>query len=143
MNDAESEKSESSKPTATSLPIRATRTLVRGTSGGGARQSGTTNTYAEPESLPLSLSPNAPATAVSPLSDTEKPKASKSAPSEAVSRDCWLQTVPRRSNTYAEPDSSPLSSSRHAPITAMSLSTDAERPNSSPAAPSEAVSLAC
>jgi hypothetical protein len=54
-----------------------------------------------------------------------------------------MQQVPStRLNTYAEPESAPLSSLNPAPMTATSPETDAEWPNSSPAAPSEASHLA-
>ena len=102
-----------------------------------------TNTYAEPESEPPSSSHLAPTTAVSPPTATEKPNASFAAASLAVSFACWVQLVPVRTNTYAEPEFVPASSSHKAPTTAVSPLIDAKKPNASPAAASLAVSFAC
>ena len=100
------------------------------------------NTYAEPASEPLSLSRRAPITTVSASKSTEKPNWSPAAPSSARSFACWLHSPSSsRMNTYAEPESEPLSLSKRAPITAVSPETEAEKPNSSPAAPSLARSL--
>src|SRR6266545_3212053 len=100
-----------------------------------------TNTYAEP----AMVSPNgAPTTAVSPLIPTASPNRSPDAASLAVSFACWLQPVPLRTNTYAEPASGPASvSSEMAPTTAVSPPTATERPKVSLAAASLAVSFAC
>ncbi len=63
-----------------------------------------TNTYAAPASTPPGVSANsAPTTTVSPEIDTEMPKRSLHASSGATSFCCWLQVVPERTNTYAEP----------------------------------------
>ena len=85
---------------------------------------------------------NAPTMAVAPLIATELPKTSSAAPSSARSLACWVHTPPLRVKTYAEPDSMPLSSSRHAPMTAVSPLMETERPKLSSAAPSSARSLA-
>ena len=84
-----------------------------------------------------------PTTAVSPETATEMPKMSFDAASEAVSFCCWLQRVPLRTNTYAEPLSRPASSSPYAPTTAVSPDTATEMPKSSYNAASEAVSFCC
>src|SRR6266540_2518834 len=100
-----------------------------------------TNTYAEPASGPASVSSEmAPTTAVSPLTATERPKVSLAAASLAVSFACWLQLVPLRTNTYAEPASI---LSPEAPTTSVSPVTATEKPKMSPAAASLAVSFAC
>ena len=73
--------------------------------------------YAEPESMPLSASCQAPTIAVVPLIDTSMPNSSPAAPSIGRSLAiCWPVVTLKR---YAEPELSPLSSSRGAPTIAM------------------------
>ena len=85
-----------------------------------------TNTYADPENEAAFL---APTTTVSPLTDTENPNSSLPAASDAVSLVCWLHTPSLRTNTYADPEIEPASSSPKAPTTAVSPLTDTENPN--------------
>ncbi len=107
--------------------------------------SGSTNTYAEPASLPLLLSSRGtPTTIVSPETATDQPNSSSVCPSEASSLTCSTQHEPSKRKTYAAPAQLPLTfSSSRAPITATSPSMATEYPNQSPAAPSEASSSAC
>jgi hypothetical protein len=89
-------------------------------------------------------SSKAPITAVSPETDTEVPNRSPPSPSEARSCCCWLQVVPERTKTYADPASGPPAvSSLYAPTTAVSPETETETPKKSLAAPSEARSCCC
>ena len=69
------------------------------------------NTYAEPELEPPSSSPYALTTTVSPEMETESPKLSAAAPSDATSLEVWLHVVPLFSKTYTEPEEVPPSSS--------------------------------
>ncbi len=62
--------------------------------------------------------------ATCPLTETEEPKLSAMAPSEAVSFCCSLQPDPARLNTYTEPEFMPLSSSYIAPTRAVSPLTE-------------------
>ena len=99
-----------------------------------------TKTYAEPW---LVLAPTsslyAPTMAVSPEIATEMPKLSPAAPPVAVSWDCWVQVVPLRTKTYAEPCAAFAPTvSLYAPTMAVSPEMATEKPNTSPAAPSEA-----
>ncbi len=84
----------------------------------------------------------APATTVSPETDTDWPNLSPAAPSEARSFCSWVQVVPERTNTYAEPVP-PLTKLVGAPSTTVFPDTDTEVPNHSSGAPSEAVSFCC
>src|ERR1039458_63459 len=79
---------------------------------------GRTNAYAAPWAPFLA---QAPITAVSPLTETENPKRSDAAPSEALNSCCWLHTPPLRRNRYA------LFLLR-APIAAVSPLADTELP---------------
>ena len=66
---------------------------------------------------------------MSPETDTELPKWSLAAPSDARSFCCSVQVVPERTNTYAEPASTPPGvSSQSAPTTTVSPETDTEQP---------------
>ena len=68
---------------------------------------------------PASLSPGAPTIASSPLMETALPKLSPAAASAAVSLATCIQSpAASRSNTYADPESSPASSSPSAPTIA-------------------------
>ena len=96
--------------------------------------------YAEPESGTAPSPKIAPTVALSPEIETESPKKSPAAPSEAVSL-VSTQFVPINSKMYAEPEKEPLSSSPTAPTIALSPEIETESPKKSPAAPSEAVSL--
>src|SRR6266545_3854247 len=105
------------------------------------------NTYADPWStLAPTSSHQAPATTVSPDTATETPSRSHRAPSEAVS---FAVSVPLAqpsaglTNTYTDPwlSLSPTSSS-YALATSVSPDSATAQPSRSPAAPSEAVSLA-
>ena len=71
--------------------------------------------------LALTSSAYAPTMAVSPERATDKPNKSPVAPPVAVSWACWVQMVPERVKTYAEPWSvlAPTSS-LNAPTTAVS-----------------------
>src|SRR6266511_4340381 len=130
-------------------PMEAGRPCVRYTLAaviaGGVLVGAETNTYAEPALEPASVSSaRAPTTTVSPLIATAAPKKSNAAASLAVSFACWLQLVPLRTNTYAEPALGPASvSSEGAPITAVSPLTASALPQSSHTAASRAVSIAC
>src|SRR6266508_2562282 len=130
-------------------PMEAGRPCVRYTLAaviaGGVLVGAETNTYAEPALEPASVSSaRAPTTTVSPLIATAAPKKSNAAASLAVSFACWLQLVPLRTNTYAEPALGPASvSSEGAPITAVSPLTASALPKRSNTAASLAVSIAC
>ena len=92
-------------------------------------------------------------TAVSPSTATENPNQSSSAPSPGINLAVSILWSPEGArlphspldlvNTYAEPDSSPLSSSRYAPTTTVLPDTATDFPKLSLSAPSEAVSLTC
>ena len=88
----------------------------------GHGPSGQRNTYADPQLLPAAqLSSGAPTTAVSPLTETERPNLSSAAASEAVSFCSWIQPVPLKRKTYADPPRMPAAqSSPYAPTTAAS-----------------------
>ena len=62
---------------------------------------------------------------------------------ESTSSVCWVQVVPVRTNTYAEPLFWPAPSALGAPTIAVLPEIDTERPKMSPGPPSAAVSLAC
>ena len=98
------------------------------------------NTYAAPESTPLSSLKVAPTIAVLPLMETEAPNSSPAAPSEAKSFWLSVQTpvAGSRTYTYTAPESAPLSSLKRAPTITVSPLMETGRPNLSPAAPSEA-----
>ena len=109
---------------------------------------GRVNTYAAPASCPPVSLPCAPMVMALPsaLTDTERPKRSPAAPSDAVSLaavDAVTHPLDGLVKTYAEPLSLPLSSSAYAPMTMVfpSALMDTECPKRSPAAPSDAVSL--
>ena len=90
-------------------------------------------TYADPLMDPSSSSRYAPITIVSPSFDTLRANWSSAAPSPAVSLATCVQLDARspavsRVKTYADPLSSPLSSSPFAPITTVSPSIDAVLP---------------
>ena len=72
---------------------------------------GFTKTYAEPDLAPPSLSPRAPTMTVFPEIETDPPKRTSVAPSEAVSLASCVQVVPLFTKIYAEPELDPASSS--------------------------------
>ena len=78
-------------------------------------------------------------TAVFPLIATDQPKWARAAASDAISLNSSLPVL--TSNTYAEPDLTPLSSFSFAPMTTVLPLAATDWPNLSPAAPSDAVSL--
>ena len=68
-----------------------------------------TNTYADPEFVPLSSSKMAPTSAVFSPNDTERPNESFALASAVVSLACCDQLpLPSRTNTYADPEFVPL-----------------------------------
>src|SRR6266511_4043840 len=126
-------------------PMEAGRPCVRYTLAaviaGGVLVGAETNTYAEPALEPASVSSaRAPTTTVLPLIPTASPNRSPDAASLAVSFACWLQPVPLRTNTYAEPASI---LSPEAPTFFFNDAATTEKPKMSPAAASLAVSFAC
>ena len=100
------------------------------------------NTYAEPEFSPSSSSLGAPTTALEPDTDTLLPNWSPAAAPLAVSLVVWDHAPSDPlSNTYAEPELLPLSSSPNDPAIALAPEIDTLRPNASPNATSLAASL--
>ena len=88
------------------------------------------NTYADPHSSPAAQSScNAPTTTVPALTETESPKKSPVAASEAPSFCYSTQEVPSKWNTYADPQSSPTAqSARYAPTTIVLPLTETQKP---------------
>ena len=84
----------------------------------------------------------APMTMVSFSIEVWMPKRSAAEPSDATSFWICTQLDPTFANTYAEPESAPLSSSWTAVTTAVVPQIAQLKPNSSPAAPSLGSSFA-
>ena len=85
-----------------------------------------------------------PTASMSPESDTDQPKLSNDAPSEAVSVAWVVHVVPERPNTRTLPwlPFDPTVSET-TPIASNSPESDTDQPKLSPAAPSDAVSVCC